>query len=122
MQEVVGILIADAADDLEQIVDKDVGNIVIAGVEAAHETAQGLVRGNVILVGRNQTSLMIDVERQCGLCLNAHDVARAVRSCVVNELDELLGLTRALLAHDQSNHKKSLLHKSLHLTRVLPII
>ena len=50
VQEIVGRLVALAAGDLEEVVDEDVGNIVIARIQTEQEAAQGLVVGQVVFV------------------------------------------------------------------------
>ena len=109
IQEVVRRLIAVAADDLEEVVDEDVGNIVIAGIQTADEAAQALVSGDLIFVGRNETNVIMDVEGHRGLGLDAHHIAVFLGSRGVDKLDELFGLAGALFTHDKSDHKKSLL-------------
>lgn len=42
VEELTYLAVVGAVGDLAEVVDKDVGNIVIAGVQAAQETTQGL--------------------------------------------------------------------------------
>ena len=104
IQEVLGIVIALAANDLGQAINKDMGNVVVAGVQAADKALQGSVVGDVILAGLDQTNLIADIESQLITALNADDIAVLGLDGVVDHVDHLLGLTGALLAHDNSNH------------------
>ena len=53
MEEVVTL----AAHDFGEAVDKDVGNIVVAGIHAADKALQGGVAGNIILAGLYQADV-----------------------------------------------------------------
>ena len=105
VQEIVGRLVALAAGDLEQVVDEDVGNIIIARVQAEQEAAQGLVVGQVILVGRDQTNVIVQVKGHGRLCLDADDAAVILLRSGIDHFDQLLGLTGALFTHDESDHR-----------------
>ena len=85
------------------------GNIVIAGVQAAQEPAQAVKRIHIILTGVDQTDVVADVVGHVALGLDAHHAAGFGLHAGVDQLDELLGFTGTVGAHDQSNHKKSLL-------------
>ena len=54
IQEVLGLAVAFDLDDLGQAVDKDMGNIIIAGVQTADKALQSGVAGDLILAGLDQ--------------------------------------------------------------------
>ena len=85
------------------------GNIVIARVHTAQESAQAVKRIHIILAGVDQTDVVADVVGHIAFRLDAHDTSGLGLHTGVDELDELLGLTGTVGTHDQSNHKKSLL-------------
>ena len=86
------------------------GNIVIAGVQAADKAPQALVIVHIILTGVDQTDIVADVIGHVGAGLDAYDAAVLALHRGVDQLDQLLGLTGAVGTHNQSNHKKSLLY------------
>ena len=81
------------------------GNIVIARVQAEQEAAQGLVVGQVVLVGRDQTNVIVQVKGHGRLCLDADDAAVILLRSSIDHFDQLLGLTGALFTHDESDHR-----------------
>ena len=47
-------MVALAAHDFGQVVDEDMGDVVVAGVQAADEAFQGGIAGDVIIAGLHQ--------------------------------------------------------------------
>ena len=85
------------------------GNIVIARIQAAEETAQAFKRIHVVLTGIDQPHVVADVVGHVAAGFDANNAAGLGIHAGVDQLDKLLRLTCTVRAHDQSNHKKSLL-------------
>ena len=96
-------------DDLAQVVDEHVGDVIVAGIQAADEAAQRIVVIQLVFLGVDQTDMIVDIVHHIAAGLDANDVAGLVLSRIVDQFDELLGLARALNAHNKSDHIKSLL-------------
>ena len=99
-----------AGDDLGEAVDEDVGDVVVAGIQAADEALQEVIVLHIVVAGFHQTDLIIDVVGQLGPTLDAHHVAVLILDCGIDEFDHLLGLAGALDPHDHSNHIDHSLH------------
>ena len=97
-------------DDLGQAVDEHMGNIVVAGIEAADEALHKVEAGHIKVAGFHQANLIVNVIGQLGPPLDADDVAVLAVHSGVNELDHLLGLAGALDPHDHSHHSYHSLH------------
>ena len=95
--------------DLAEVVHIDVGNIVIARIQTADEAPQALKRIQVVFTGVDQAHRGLDVVGHVRAGLDADDTAAFFGHGGMNQLDELLGLAGAVVAHNQSNHKRSLL-------------
>ena len=110
VEELAHLALVVAAGDLAQVVDEDVGNIVIAGVQAADKAPQGLKAVDRELGGVDHAGLVAQVEAHIAGGLDAHHAPDIVLRGVLHQLDELLCLALTRAAHDQSNHMKSLLY------------
>ena len=103
-EELVHLGAAVAGDDLAQAVDEDVGDVVVAGVHAADKALQGGVIGDIVLAGLHQADVVVDVEGELVALFDADHVAVLGLDGIVDQLDDVLGLAGALLAHDNANH------------------
>ena len=101
LHRVVGGL---GAHDLGQAVDENMGNVIVAGIQAADESLQEVIAAHIVVAGLNQTDFIVNIIRQLGPALNADDIAVLAVDSGINELDHLLGLAGALDAHDHSHH------------------
>lgn len=113
IQEVLGLAVAFDLDDLGQAVDKDMGNIIIAGVQTADKALQSGVAGDIILAGLDQSNLIMDVKGQFIAFFDANYISVLGLNGVVDHINDLLGLTRALLSHNNTNHVNHSLDKSI---------
>lgn len=105
IQEILHRVIGDiGGHDLGQAVDEHMGNIIVAGIEAADEALHEVEVANIKVAGLNQANLIVNVIGQLGAALDANNVAVLAVNSGVNELDHLLGLTSALDPHDHSHH------------------
>ena len=104
IQELLGLVVAGAGNDLAQAVDEDMGDVIIASVQTADKALQGGIAVDIVAAGLHQTDLIVDVISQLGAPLDADDIAVLGLDGVVDHVDHLLGLAGALLAHDNSNH------------------
>ena len=104
IQELLSLEVDLGANDLGQAVDEDMGDVIVAGVQAADEALHSGVISDVILAGLDQTDLVADVQHQLLALLNTNNIAVLGIDGAVDHFDNLLGLTGALLAHDNSNH------------------
>ena len=84
------------ADGFVQIVDKDVGDVEIACVQAAQEALEHIGGGNAVFPGIHQANLIGYIIGQLLAVLNADDIAVGVRHSRVDGIDQLLGLAGAL--------------------------
>ena len=97
-------MVALAAHDFGQAVDEDMGDVVVAGVQAADEAFQGGIAGDVIIAGLHQADVVMDIEGQLVAFLNADHAAVLGLDRAVDHLNNVFGLAGALLAHDNTNH------------------
>ena len=104
VQESHGLIAVIVANDLGQAVNEDVGNIVVTGIHTADEALQSGIAVDVVLAGLNQTDLVADIKSQLAAALNTNDIAVLGLDGAVDHVDHLLGLTGALLTHDNLNH------------------
>ena len=81
------------AGDLAQVVHENVGNIVIARIQTADKATQALKRIHGIFAGVHQTNVIADVIGHVGAGFHADDAAVLRLHSVVDQVDELLGLT-----------------------------
>ena len=102
----VGIL---AFDNGAQVVNKDLRDIVIAGIETADEAAQRLKTSQLVLSRINHAGLMPQVEAHALRSLDADHAAALCLCGRGHHIHQLFGLAFALSAHNQSDHMKSLL-------------
>ena len=109
VQELLGLRVHVVAGDLAQIVDKHMGNIVVAGAQAADKAAEQVVAVQLILLRVNETDMIVDIICHVAVGLNANHVAGLILRRVVDQLNEMLGLAGTLHTHNQSDHSKSLL-------------
>ena len=98
IQELLGLQVGLALHDLGQAVDEDVGDVVVAGVQAADKTADGLVAVELIFLRVDQANAIVDIVSHGGIGLNADHVARLVLRRVVDEINELRFLALNVLA------------------------
>lgn len=75
-----------AAGDLAEIIHEHMGNIVIARVHTAQESAQAVKRIHIILAGVDQTDVVADVVGHIALRLDAHDTSGLGLHTGVDEL------------------------------------
>ena len=90
--------------NLGQAVDKDMGDVVVARVQAADKALQEVIALNIVMAGLHQTDLIMNVIGQLGAPLDADHIAVLAVDSGINELDHLLGLAGALDTHDHSHH------------------
>ena len=64
LQEVLSLVVAVGGDDLGQTINKDMGNVIVAGVQAADEASHGSVVRYIVLAGIHQADLIVDVEAE----------------------------------------------------------
>ena len=80
------------------------GNVVVAGIQAADESLQEVIAAHIVMAGLDQTDLIVNIISQLGPALNADYIPVLAVDSGINELDHLLGLAGALDAHDHSHH------------------
>ena len=80
------------------------GNVIVAGVQAADEASHGSVVRYIVLAGIHQADLIVDVEAELVALFDADHVAVLVLHCGIDKIDHLLGLAGAFDPHDHSNH------------------
>ena len=95
IQECLGLSGVVAHGDLVKAVDKDMSDIVIAGVETTDKALEIVVSADGIVAGLNQTNSGLYVVYQLGTLFNADNVAGLVVDGFVDRINHLLGLTGA---------------------------
>ena len=63
------------AADLESGIDKNIGNIVVAGAKSADEAVQTLITGNAVALDIDESRVVVDVKCERVALFNADDVA-----------------------------------------------
>lgn len=96
-----------AGDDLAQRVDKDLGNVVIAGIQAADETLEGIESVDAVFAGFHQANAVMNIVGQFGIALDAHHIAGFGFGGFVDQVDHLLCFAGAFDAHNYSYHNCS---------------
>ena len=97
------------ADGLVEVVDVNVGNIKVAGVQAAQEALQLVLIVDAILLGVYQANAISKIVSQLLAVLDADHIAVCLSNSSVDGVDQLLGLAGALQAHNNMNHRNVLL-------------
>ena len=64
LQKVLYLNVVLAGDDLAQIVHKDMGNVVVACVQAADKALERLEGGQIEIAGLDETDMIVDVVDQ----------------------------------------------------------
>ena len=100
IKERVDILFVVVVGHLAEVVDEDVGDVVVAGVETAQEAPQRLKAADRELGRVDHAGLVAQVEAHAPLRLNADHAAHIGLRRALHQLDELLGLALAGTAHD----------------------
>ena len=100
---------AVSADGLVQIVDVHIGNIKVAGMQTAEEALQHVQIVDAVLLGINQADAVVHVIGQLLAVLDANHIALGIGNSLVDGINQLLGLTGALQAHNNIDHRKILL-------------
>jgi len=95
--------------DLVEVINEDVGDIVVAGIEAADEAPEGVKAVDGELGGVHEAGLVAQAEAHVAGGLDADHAAGAGLGGGIHKLQELFGLALTGAAHDQSDHMKSLL-------------
>ena len=100
MQERFRVAVHVLSHDFAQVVYKDMGNVIVAGVQAGDESPEDVIVVEVVFLSVNQANLVVNIERHVAGGLNADDAALFVLGGVVEHVNELLGLAFALAAHN----------------------
>ena len=96
-------------DGLVEVVDIDIGNIKVAGMQAAQEALQLILIVDAILLGVNQANAISKIVSQLLAILDTDNVTVCVSDGLVDGSEHLLGLAGALQAHNNMNHWEFLL-------------
>ena len=104
VQEVFRIAGAAVANDLAEVININVGDIIVACIKAADETTEAFISRNAVFLNVDQTGAMVYVISQNVACFDANYAACFGNGGFVDKIDKLLGLTGTLCAHDKSNH------------------
>ena len=94
---------------IAEVVNEDVGDIVITGVQTADKAAQGLKAADGKFGGIHQAGLMPQVKAHVARGFDADHASGLRVGGIVHQLKQLLGFAFTRTAHDKSDHMKSLL-------------
>ena len=92
-----GILVAH---DLIEIVNKNMGDVVVAGMQAADKALDELIGTGIVRAGFDKTSLIRNVKGELLFFLDAYNVAVFHCDGLTNEVDQTFGLSGTLQTHD----------------------
>ena len=95
---------------LQDAVDVQVSDVIIACQQAGHEAVQHLAAGDLVLVQVDETGGVGDLIGQLHALLDDNDVALGGLDRIVDHVDHSLGLTGAFGANNQFNHSSVLLY------------
>ena len=87
-------------DHLQEVVDKEMGNIVIAGVNAADQTLEEFIGADGIAGSVYETRLIRNVVRKLLVLFDDNVVAVCRFNCASYQVDQLFGLAGSLQTHD----------------------
>ena len=90
--------------DLEDAIDEQLGDIIVSGQNARHETVEHLGAADVVLVHIQKTRLVVDLGGQLHGFFDHNDVAGAGLGRRVDHVDEGLGLAGTFGANDKFDH------------------
>lgn len=90
LRELLGVLVAD---NLEEIIDKNMGDIIVAGVKTADEASYKLIRADAVRTCLDKASLIGNIEGELLLLFDANDIAVLTGDCLPNQLNKALGLS-----------------------------
>ena len=91
-------------DQLEERVDEDGLDVVVAGEHAAEEAEEHFRAGNAVLFDVDETNRTVHFVHIAVVLVEENDVAGAGLDRVVGHVNQPLGLAGALLACDNLNH------------------
>ena len=83
------------------------GDIEVAGMQTAEEALQHIGVRNAVFLGIHQADTVVDIISQLLAILYADHITGLGGDGVVDGLDQLLGLTGTLQAHNNINHRGS---------------
>jgi Ni,Fe-hydrogenase maturation factor len=112
VEELLGLGPALAGDDgFAEAVDEHLGDIVVSRVKPAYKAAERIERVRYCTgCASMRRMLIVDVVRHAWSRASMQTtLPGSVFAALVNQLNHLLRLARALDTHDQSYHSKSLL-------------
>ena len=75
VEELLQRLVGAVVEDLVEIVDEEMGDVVIAGVQAAQEAEQHRVAADAVIVGADQPRLIGDIIGQMPALFDADNIA-----------------------------------------------
>jgi hypothetical protein len=104
IQELLGIHVHITINDLGEAINENMGNIIVAGIQAGNKAHQTVIAVDGVLVGSDQTNVRLDIVHQLIILCQAQNVTVLHVHSSIDEVDHLLGLTGALDTHDDSNH------------------
>lgn len=96
-------------DQLQERINEDGADVVVAGQHAAQEAQEHFGGGHVIIVHVHETDRAVDLVHVAVVLIQEHNVAGSGLGDVIGHIDEPLGLAGALVACDDLNHWKRLL-------------
>ena len=99
-------------DELEEIVNKDMRNVIVAGVQAVEHALQEIVGTGRVDTGIDQAGGIGNVIRQLAVLLENNNVTVLCCNGSNDEIDQLFRLTGTLFAQNYFNHgnQSSFLH------------
>ena len=91
-------------DQLVEVVNEEMGNIIIPGMETGDEAFQKFVAADGIAAGVDETGLIGNVVSELAILLNDDHVAVALDHGLADQADQLLRFAGPLQSHDDLNH------------------
>lgn len=88
---------------LVKIINKNMGDVIVSGMQAADAALQKLITADVVCTCINQPCLIWNVVSELALFFNYNNISMSFGNGVANPVDKLLGLSGTLETHNDFN-------------------
>ena len=91
-------------DELIEIIDKEVGNVIVAGVDARDKALEKFIGADVVAAGVDQAGLIGNVVSELAFLLDDDHVAFALADSLADKSNKFLRFSGALEPHNDFKH------------------
>ena len=105
-QELCDLLLGNLREHLREIVDKHMGDVVVAGMQAAEEALEEIVRAHrvCIVAGVDQARLIRNIVGEFFILFNAHDRTGFLTDGRGDHFHQTFCFAGTFETHDQLDH------------------